>query len=94
MSHSNIFTNDLAQTSLNDAYQFTTFSQFIQKQSAVQFSPICIFCSSPNSIALSNDGGSFRQCNACKKQFKASFMKIKLNEGFPCKISYATQSKT
>ena len=34
------------------------------------FSQVCIFCSSKDSTALINDG-SFRQCNKCKKHFKA-----------------------
>lgn len=71
MSNSNMFTNNLAQTSINDAYKFSTFSEFIQKQTMSTFSPICIFCSSNNTIALTNDGGSFRQCNTCRKQFKS-----------------------
>lgn len=73
MSNSNMFPNNLAQTSLNDAYQFQTFSEFIQTQSSVSFSPCCIFCSSKNSISLTNDG-AFRQCITCKKQFKASLL--------------------
>ena len=70
MSNSNVFTNNLMQTSLNDAYQFQTFSDFIQNKSKVSFSSLCIFCSSKNTIALTKDG-SFKQCNNCKKQFKA-----------------------
>ena len=71
MSNSNMFTNNLVQTSLNDAYKFNTFSEFIQKQAMSNFSPICVFCSSNNTISLTNDGGSFRQCNTCRKQFKS-----------------------
>jgi len=71
MSNPNMFTHNLVQTSLNDAYKFTTFSDFIQKKSSVNFSPICIFCSYNISSPLTNDG-SFRQCSKCKKQFKAS----------------------
>jgi hypothetical protein len=74
MSNSNVFTNNLAQTSLNDAYKFNTFSEFIQKQATAHFSPTCIFCSSNNTLSLTNDGGSFKQCNTCKKQFKALLM--------------------
>ena len=74
MSNSNVFTNNLMQTSLNDAYQFQTFSDFIQTQSKVKFSSLCVFCSSKNTIPLTNDG-SFRQCNNCKKQFKALLIK-------------------
>jgi len=70
MSNSNVFTNNLMQTSLNDAYQFQTFSDFIQNKAKVNFSSLCIFCSSKNTSNLTNDG-CFRQCNNCKKQFKA-----------------------
>jgi len=75
MSNSNVFTNNLAQTSLNDAYKFNTFSDFIQKQAITNFSPTCIFCSSNNTLSLTKDAGSFRQCNICKKQFKALLIK-------------------
>lgn len=75
MSNSNVFTNNLAQTSIGDAYQFSTFSEFIKTQSMATFSPLCIFCSSNNTFSLSNDGGSFKQCRTCRKQFKALLLK-------------------
>ncbi len=34
----------------------------------------CIYCSHPESKGLLNDGGSFRQCNRCKKQFRANIL--------------------
>ena len=73
MSNSNTFNNsNFQQTPLNDAYQFNTFSQYINKGGLqTRFSPVCIFCSSNDSTPLINDGGSFRQCNRCKKQFKS-----------------------
>ena len=73
MSNSNTFTNsNFQQTPLNDAYQFNSFSQYISNGGLnSHFSPICIFCSSKETSPLINDGGSFRQCNRCKKQFKA-----------------------
>lgn len=73
MSNSNIFNNgNFQQTPLNSAYQFNTFSTYINNNGLhTRFSPKCIFCSSIESTPLSNDGGSFRQCNRCKKQFKA-----------------------
>ena len=77
MSNSNTFTNsNFQQTPLSDAYQFTSFSQYI-KNGGLQsrFSPKCIFCPSTDSTPLINDGGSFRQCNRCKKQFKALLLK-------------------
>jgi hypothetical protein len=72
MSNSNTFNNsNFQQTPLGDAYQFSTFSQYINNGGLqTRFSPKCIFCPSIDSIALINDG-SFRQCNRCKKQFKA-----------------------
>ena len=63
------FNNGLNQTGLNDAYKFNTFSDFINNNKTT-FSPICIFCSSRESIPIVRDG-SFRQCTKCKRQFKA-----------------------
>jgi hypothetical protein len=72
MSNSNTFNNsNFKQTPLGDAYRFSTFSQYINNGGLqTRFSPKCVFCPSIDSIALINDG-SFRQCNRCKKQFKA-----------------------
>ena len=59
------------ETPLNDAYQFNTFSPYIMNGGLnSRFSPNCIFCSSNNTMNLANDG-SFKQCNSCRKQFKA-----------------------
>lgn len=70
MSNSNMFNGDLAQTNLDSAYQFSSFSPYIMSGGLKsQFSPVCIFCSSNNTTNLVNDG-SFKQCNSCKKQFK------------------------
>ena len=71
MSGSNIFNNSGGGININDAYQFNTFSQYIVNGGLnTRFSPICIFCSSKESVSLTSDG-SFKQCNRCKKQFKA-----------------------
>ena len=72
MSNSNTFNNsNFQQTPLGDAYKFNTFSQYINNGGLqTRFSPKCVFCPSIDSTALINDG-SFRQCNRCKKQFKA-----------------------
>lgn len=77
MSNSNTFNNgNFQQTPINDAYQFNSFCQYINGGGLQTcFSPKCIFCSSNESIPLSNDGGSFRQCNRCKKQFKALLLR-------------------
>ena len=83
MSNSNIFTNsNFQQTTLNDAYNFNTFSQYIINGGLnSKFSPICIFCSSNNTMNLANDG-SFKQCNSCRKQFKASLANNQANTQF------------
>jgi hypothetical protein len=66
-----MFNNNLKQTTINDAYHFESFSSYINNKGLqTKFSPICIFCSTTESTPLTNDG-SFRQCNRCKKQFKA-----------------------
>ena len=70
MSNSNTFNNNLVQTDVNTAYSFQTFSGYINNMKAPKYSAICIFCSCKESVPLINDG-SFRQCNQCKKQFKA-----------------------
>lgn len=40
----------------------------------IVYSPQCIFCGNPNSKPLMNDGGSFRQCQKCKKNFRAQVL--------------------
>lgn len=83
MSNSNMFTNsNFQQTPLNDAYNFNTFSPYIMNGGLNnRFSPICIFCSSNNTMNLANDG-SFKQCNSCRKQFKASLANNQANAQF------------
>ena len=72
MSDSTIFKNgNFQQTPLNVAYQFQSFSNYINNNGLqTRFSPKCVFCLSTNTIALLSEG-SFRKCNMCKKQFKA-----------------------
>ena len=83
MSNSNMFNNgNFQQTPLNDAYQFNTFSAYIINGGLnSKFSPICIFCSSNNTMNLANDG-SFKQCNSCRKQFKANLSNSHINQSF------------
>ena len=68
---SNTFTNDLKKTSINDAYQYNTFSPHVYLQH--KYSHICIFCSHNQSKVLMTDG-SFRQCSRCNKQFRANII--------------------
>jgi len=73
MSNSNTFVKELNKTSISDAYQYQTFSSYITSSKNIlkpNYSPVCVFCSHQESKALMNDG-SFRQCNQCKKQFRA-----------------------
>lgn len=83
MSNPNIFNNgNFQQTSLNDAYHFNSFSPYIINGGLdSRFSPICIFCSSNNTINLANDN-SFKQCNSCRKQFKAKLSNNQVNQQF------------
>jgi hypothetical protein len=79
MSSTNNFNGGLNQTSLNNAYQFDTHSEFIKQMQIPTFSPNCIFCSFQDTISL-NQEGSFRQCRNCNKQFKATFGKVAQNQ--------------
>ena len=78
MSNSNTFNNgNFQQTPLNDAYNFATFSDYINNNGLkTSFSPICIFCSSNNTTNLTSEG-DFKQCSNCKKQFRARLIKDK-----------------
>ena len=70
------------ETPLNDAYQFNTFSPYIMNGGLnSKFSQNCIFCSSNNTMNLANDG-SFKQCNSCRKQFKAKLSNNQANQQF------------
>lgn len=40
----------------------------------IVYSPQCIFCGNPKSTQLMNDGGSFRQCEKCRKNFRAQIL--------------------
>lgn len=54
----------------------------------ILYSPICIYCNNNTSISLfpgATDGGSFRQCNRCKKNFRANVVSQPINN-----ISYST----
>jgi hypothetical protein len=82
MSNPNMFNGDLAQTNLDAAYHFNSFSAYITNGGLnSRFSPNCIFCLSNNTINLINDG-SFKQCNSCKKQFKAVLSNNQVNQQF------------
>lgn len=70
MSNSNTFTNNLAETPIDSAYKFSTFSDYINSgKLTAKFSPKCIFCSSTNTVNLMADG-SMKNCMNCRKMFK------------------------
>jgi len=80
MSNPNLFNGELAQTNLDTAYHFSSFSPYITNGGLnSRFSPNCIFCSSNNTVSLTNDG-SFKNCNSCKKQFKAVLSNNQVNQ--------------
>jgi hypothetical protein len=72
MSSSGKNNENLNQTPVHVAYQFTTCSEYIKNMKVPTFSPKCIFCSCTDTISLNHEG-SFRQCRNCNKQFKAVF---------------------
>jgi hypothetical protein len=85
MSNSNVFNgSNFQQTPIEDAYKFTSFSQYINNGFNQNFSNVCSFCSSNNTINL-NKEGSFKQCNNCRKNFKANltYNNIINNTGMP-----------
>ena len=61
-------------TPLSEAYKIhhvntTTYG------GTLQYSTQCIYCKNGTSTALmTTDGGSFRQCTKCKKQFRATIL--------------------
>ena len=63
-------THNLVLTTINDGYQYNTYSEFIKQMKVPVFSQKCIFCSNLKSDSLTSDG-SFRHCGRCKKDFKA-----------------------
>ena len=60
-------------TPLEDAYKIhhTNSNTY---GGTLKYSPICIYCKNPTSFPLMNDGGSFRRCDRCKKNFKATIL--------------------
>jgi hypothetical protein len=75
-----MFNGGLDQTELDAAYKFNTFSPYIINGGLnTRFSPVCIFCLSNNTMNLVNDG-SFKQCNSCRKQFKAKLIGPQVNQ--------------
>lgn len=61
-------------TSLDDAYTIHHINPKTYGGN-IQYDPKCIFCSNPTSTALmTTDGGAFRRCLKCRKNFKANII--------------------
>jgi len=59
---------------VNQAFNFTSTIKSSQLQITAK-QETCIYCSSPHSTPLLQDG-SFRQCNQCRKHFRPSIQSI------------------
>lgn len=72
-------------TSLDEAYKIHHINSNTYS-GTIKYSPVCIYCKNPSSKSLMNsDGGSFRQCDKCKKNFRAVVMNDAINN-----FSYST----
>jgi hypothetical protein len=71
-------------TNLEDAYKIHHIDSKTYSGN-IMYSPKCIYCGNLESISLMNDGGAFRKCNKCKKNFKASILNNAINN-----LSYST----
>jgi len=59
-------------TNLDEAYKIHHINSNTYTGS-IKYSPVCIYCNNVKSTPLLNgDGGAFRQCSQCKKNFKAN----------------------
>ena len=74
-------------TPLEDAYKIhhTNSNTY---GGTIKYSPTCIYCKNPSSkpLMLNQDCGSFRQCDRCRKNFRA----IVINEPI-YNFSYSTR---
>jgi hypothetical protein len=71
-------------TPLEDAYKIHHVNSNTYS-GTLKYSPTCIYCNNITSTPLMNDGGSFRRCDRCKKNFRATI----LNEAVT-NFSYST----
>jgi hypothetical protein len=62
-------------TPLEEAYNVQHSNNFAYS-SSILYSSICIYCSFDSSTPLMGleDGGSFRRCNRCRKNFRAKVL--------------------
>ena len=60
-------------TLLDEAYKIHHVSSNTYT-GTLKYSTICIYCKHNTSKPLMNDGGSFRRCDKCKKDFRATII--------------------
>lgn len=61
-------------TPLEDAYKIHHINSNTYGGS-IKYNPTCIYCRNKTSKSLmTTDGGSFRQCDNCRKHFKATII--------------------
>jgi len=58
-------------TSLDEAYKIHHVNSNTYG-GTIKYNPTCIYCNYKASKSLMNDGGAFRQCERCRKNFKAN----------------------
>ena len=69
------YISNISYTPLDEAYKIHHINNNpYQNNNPQQYSPKCVFCSHNESLALLNDGGSFRRCMNCRKEFKANIL--------------------
>lgn len=72
-------------TPLEDAYKIHHVS-YNTYTGTLRYCPTCIYCKNPTSTPLmACDGGSFRRCERCKKNFRATALNAAVNN-----FSYST----
>jgi hypothetical protein len=73
-------------TPLDDAYKIHHINSNTYG-GTIQYDPTCIYCKHPTSISLipHGDGGSFRRCERCRKNFRANVINSAVNN-----FSYST----
>ena len=60
-------------TNLDEAYKIHHINSNTYG-GTIKYNTTCIYCKNPYSKSLMNDGGSFRQCERCRKNFKSTIM--------------------
>jgi len=78
--------NNMNYTPVDSAYDVQHIAKSTYTKN-IRYLPQCIFCPAIDSVALMNDGGSFRRCLKCNKHFRAKIA----NNTPVSNYSYATQ---